>query len=197
MIDRNLLVGLHGKTLFYPCCGKDLTLPIELFASAISDFCFADKRPPWARRIRDAIPSTVEKVTGNAYRDINSGNIFLFNYYWQDAREVLKELPQLGVFFHRGDGLATEKGVSSGIPWLGEEYLGQILSKLVPGGFVVTDGSNCPQDGPFQLKRYYDTKEEEYAGTVFDEVFEYKGYTFSCLGNAGRRYGPTLIWQVN
>ena len=41
-IKPELLKPLAGTSLFYPCCGDDLLLPIELFASVISDFYFVE-----------------------------------------------------------------------------------------------------------------------------------------------------------
>ena len=46
--------------------------------------------------------------------------------------------------------------VPSGVPWLGREWLAEeSLAKLVPGGFLVTDGSNRPIDGPEALSGFH------------------------------------------
>ena len=41
-LDRSILEHLDGTTLFYPCSGDDLLLPIATFSPFVSDFWFVD-----------------------------------------------------------------------------------------------------------------------------------------------------------
>ena len=99
------------------------------------------------------------------------------------------------MFFHRGDTLANGEG-SSGVPWLGREWLTKILTKLVPGGFLVTDGSNCPMDGPKALSAFHADGSIGSRAVNEAKAFEFGGRLLSCVGYTGDRYGPTLVWHA-
>lgn len=111
-----------------------------------------------------------------------------------------EDLGDLGVFFYRGDS-SGEGG--SGNHWLKADHMGEILAKLLPGGLIVSDGSDgaCYYSkgaayGPV-LRQYRDSKKNIQA--IMDEKPAFKdklGHQFKCVGYAGHRYGPTLIWQV-
>jgi hypothetical protein len=124
-----------------------------------------------------------------------SGNEFDLHRWARRGEEALAEIPRLGVFFHRGDTLAHGEG-SSGVPWLGCDWLTQIAAKLVPGGFLVTDGSNCPTDGPKELSAFYANRTLGPRAVNEAKSFEFAGRFLSCVGYAGERYGPTLIWRI-
>jgi hypothetical protein len=82
-----------------------------------------------------------------------------------------------------------------------------VCSKLMDGGLFVTDGSqrkrwmNSTSSGAYrQLTKYNFEKspmppEELVASTK--PFTDSKGRTFTCIGYAGERYGPTLVWRVN
>jgi len=44
-----VLKAIVDTALFYPCCGQDLDLPIQLFASAVSDFFSSTSESPVVR----------------------------------------------------------------------------------------------------------------------------------------------------
>ena len=189
---------IEGAALFYPCCGQDLETPIRLFASAIAEFHFADVRRP--RRLGHAVadPLSVQggRITGrDRFRDRASRAEFDVYRLERRGEDAFAEIRPLGVFFHRGDTLAKGEG-SSGVPWLGREWLGKILGTLVPGGFVVTDGSNRPMDGPPELSEFHGNREIGARAVGQARPFELAGRTLSCVGYAGERRGPTLIWQA-
>ena len=50
-LHPSVLEPITGTALFYPCCGDDLQLPIDLFGHALADFYFADTRTPRWRRL--------------------------------------------------------------------------------------------------------------------------------------------------
>jgi len=82
------------------------------------------------------------------------------------------------------------------VPWLGRTWLTTILARLVRGGFLVTDGSNRPPDGPPELSRFPGNTDIGAQAARKVRPFEFAGRSLSCVGYAGERYGPTLVWRV-
>ena len=134
-------------------------------------------------------------MDADRFRHRISGNEFDLYRWGRRGEDAFEDIPRLGVFFHRGDTLANGEG-SSGVPWLGSEWLTHILVKLVPGGFLVTDGSNSPTDGPSEFRAFHGN--QTIGSRAVDEAkpFEFRGRFLSCVGYAGERYGPTLIWRA-
>ena len=106
------------------------------------------------------------------------------------------DISSLGVFFHRGDTLAQGEA-SSGVPWLGRSLFSIVLSKLISGGLVVTDGSNLTPDGPQGLAQFHNDKEVQEAAATAARPFEYETRRFTCIAYAGTKNGPTLVWRVS
>ena len=125
-------------------------------------------------------------------------------------------LPKIGVFFYRGD---SSEG--SNVAWLRasnwsrnktQKWLfHEVLGRLVDGGLVVTDGSRHedagglpvttqPQKGYFpflELARFHTNNEIGIDAVKLAESFrDDEGRHFKCVGYAGQKYGPTLIWRV-
>lgn len=104
----------------------------------------------------------------------------------------------MGVFFYRGDSLG-EGG--SGDLWLDQKHLEEVCDKLVDGGLIVTDGSNHREDHAIRpLWRYNHKKPptddpRELVESI-DPFTDKSGRHFTCVGYAGYKYGPTLIWRV-
>ncbi len=88
------------------------------------------------------------------------------------------------------------QGEGSGVPWLGAELFSQVLRKLVVGGLVVTDGSNSAEGGPPHLNDFYPDSDLGQSASSLAIPFTYDDRNFTCVGYAGRRYGPTLVWLV-
>lgn len=198
ILEPEYLLKVNDTALFYPCSGNDLELPIRLFGSAITDFYFADIRKP---RLPDLHGIAAIKSRGrpSAPRDIlrhqDSGHEFRLHRVQRRAEEMIAELPKLGVFFFRGDNPHDGEG-SSGILWLGEELFSRILDRLIPGGLVVTDGSNPGPGGPEHLSDFYHNREIRDGAISAAIPFDYLGRRFTCVGYVGEMYGPTLVWQV-
>ena len=208
LIKPEFLKPLIGTSLFYPCCGNDLLLPIELFASVISDFYFVEIN---SIPIRPKLDDIADKVTdGQEYLKYEktdmflhraSGQKFRIHRWCADGRDALPKMSNLGVFFYRGDCPLDGKGIpgegSSGVLWLGEKIFSQVLALLVPNALVVTDGSNgdFEQTGTKHLSELYRNKLKEKAMKKAIP-FEYLGRKFTCIGYVGEKYGPTLVWQV-
>ena len=106
---------------------------------------------------------------------------------------------KFGVFYYRGDSLG-EGG--SGISWMAGKRLNIICDKLIDGGLIVTDGSNGgrSKDNHSQFWKFHnsskDKPEPEEMIASMKPIKDTKGRTFTCVGYAGERYGPTFIWQV-
>jgi hypothetical protein len=198
-IDPTHLERIRGTTLFYPCCGRDLGVPIQLFGSVVSAFYFVDVAGPRHRRAQDdgLIPLVRGRSAGpRRYRHRTSGSEFELHLLQKRGEEVFPDIPNLGVFFHRGDTLADGEG-SSGVPWLGGAWLVTIFRTLVPGGLLVTDGSNCPVDGPPELRAFHGDRTLGPRAARKARPFEFAGRRLACVGYAGERYGPTLVWRVD
>ncbi len=129
---------------------------------------------------------------------------------------ALFQLPKLGVFFYRGD---SSEG--SNVAWLRasnwsrnkrQKWLfHEVLDRLANGGLVVTDGSRHegangliiktqPETGhyPFlELARFHGNNEIGNAAAKQSNSFEDdEERHFECVGYAGNKRGPTLIWRV-
>jgi hypothetical protein len=137
-------VNLVNTALFYPCCGPDLRDPLRLFGEVISDFYCVDIKRYRLSAIDGfhALKSQETDTEDLVHR--RSHPVVRLHRWQRRAEEVLSDLPRLGVFFFRGDypvnGVAGER--SSGVLWLGGELFPRVLDLVIPGGLVVTDGSN-------------------------------------------------------
>lgn len=156
--------------------------------------------PNWDSNDRDIEPCVLTET----YLHIASERCFRIHrrrgYGFSALR---KEITSLGVFFYRGD---SEGEGGSGNLWLASDHISDVLKKLVDGGLIVTDGS---QHGRTHAKNYAKEYEElwKYRKCSMDvkeikkiiesaRFTDEEGRTFTCVGYAGHRYGPTLIWQV-
>ena len=159
---------------------------------------FVDIRKPRSPELHDvAQPKLPARRSGeaDAFVHLGSGHNFRLHRRQDRAEAVLHELPKLGVFFFRGDNPVHGEG-SSGVLWLGGDLFSRVLTLLVPGGLVVTDGSNPGSNGPKHLSDFYHNRNVGRAATSVAVPFEYRGRSFTCIGYAGEKNGPTLIWRA-
>ena len=198
-LRHEFLNPIADTALFYPCCGSDLLIPIELFASVITDFYFIDiKQPPPPKLDHIADYQTKSRLNSDTiYNFLHRESMHKFRLHcWkQRGEDALSKLPKLGVFFYRGDNPVDGEG-SSGVLWLGGGLFSQVLSLLVSSGLVVTDGSNCDSSGPTHLSDFYQNREIRDQAMKKAVPFDYLDRKFTCVGYAGEKYGPTLVWQV-
>jgi len=107
---------------------------------------------------------------------------------------------EITVFVNRGDNRGTGEG-SSGICWLSDDgipefpngFLSNIISRITPGGFIVSDGSNADK----LLAEYWSTRDEvpiNVHNTI--KPIELHGRTLKCVGSMKPQYGPVLVWQM-
>jgi hypothetical protein len=197
-LKPELFEAIEGTALFYPGCGQDLALPIQLFAPAVSDFYFVDIRKPRRPefpRIAEPRPNGRHSVSTDTFLHNESNCEFHVHRWQRRGEEAITRLPRLGVFFFRGDHPVNGEG-SSGVLWLGGELFSKILTLLVPGGLVVTDGSNPGPGGPAHLSDFYCNREIGEGAMGAAVPFDYQGRRFTCVGYVGERYGPTLVWRA-
>jgi hypothetical protein len=195
-IDPVILAPIHDKALFYPCCGNDLELPVRLFATAISDFYFVDIKKAGRPSLHEiAVLKSKKSNNTDEFEHNASRRVFRVHRLQQRAEDFLDHLPKLGVLFFRGDNPHDGEG-SSGALWLGGELFRCILDLLVPGAIVATDGSNSDPIGPVGLSKFYHDNNIGKKAKSIADPFKYGGRSFKCIGYAGEKYGPTLIWHV-
>ena len=119
----------------------------------------------------------------------------------QNSLAVFESLPELGIFFYRGD--SSEGG---NVAWLSANQwqtgsnqpamLTAVLDKLADGGLLVTDGSRI-EDKPSEIAPLAQFSNQN-VDVEADQVapFQAFGRRFQLLGTLkpGRR--PTLVWRV-
>jgi hypothetical protein len=131
------------------------------------------------------------------------------------------DISSLGIFYYRGDGMEAWEwmtyfpmfGCGSNNKWLHNDHVGEVCDKLVDEGLFVTDGSNHQQKRPYyelwknhrvarEIEKYKkeDAEKCKDIGRLIDSYKAFtdnKGRKFTCVGYAGYRYGPTMIWKVD
>lgn len=113
---------MENVTIFYPCCGIDISNPIKLLGDKSTHFIFCD-----IRRYRNW--KEIEK----SYASVT--------FLRMDAWDAISKLPEIDILFYRRDGM-SEGG--SGVEVLGDDYLEKLFLKFPPnGGKIITDGSNA------------------------------------------------------
>ena len=197
MFDEETLGAIRNTALFYPCSGNDLGLPISLFAPVVSDFYFVDLRMPRLPDMRHMARRSTSRRDDHPdeFVHLASESVFRVHRWQRHAEESLDDVLALGVFFFRGDNPVQGEG-SSGVLWLGGDLFTRVLSLLVPGGLVVTDGSNPGPNGPSQLSAFYHNRDVGRAAVSEATPFEYSGRAFTCIGYVGEKNGPTLVWRA-
>ncbi len=155
----------------------------------------------WSLHDRDIEPCVLTET----YRHLPSGRrIKIKRRRGYGFSAFRNDIRQIGVFFYRGDS-GGEGG--SGNLWLKPDHIDEICAKLIDGGLLVTDGSqqssrtnSSPKAEYYPLAQYHGTltcpKDPDEIVRVTKPFTDSKGRTFTCIGYAGKRYGPTLIWRV-
>lgn len=190
--------------LFYPCCGKDTLFPITTFGACVDTCIFADPKNH-GRAVYVGKPEhpgigairTIEGVDGQRVRYGPDNSL---TYVKDGLLCFIENVEELSVFFYRGDS-GGECG--SDQRWLGPVLFNAVLAKLLAGGLIVTDGSNCG---------YYNSSWGEYVpwnamaglepfgAPSVGTSFEYDDRIFRCLagpfeGAHGGR--STYVWQMH
>jgi hypothetical protein len=140
-----------------------------------------------------------DERTGKAYEWLEPGGLTERYLHWTSDQLVSvhrrrgfgpsalrKEIGNLGVFFYRGDSLG-EGG--SGTLWLSVHHsnvhlIEEVLAKLVDGGLIVTDGSNChgSQNPYAELGRFHRQAIGREAVRLARPFADPQGRRFECIG---------------
>jgi hypothetical protein len=143
-------IELPLGSLFYPCCGSDIEDAIKHFGPGVEDYYFADPyNPPGRRRSRWdewhtlTIPHTECVVLGpQGHWRIPHREYRVYSYRKDGLLTLLENVQEMSVFYYRGD--STGEG-GSNQKWLSPVLFHTVLAKLLDGGLIVTDGSNCSE----------------------------------------------------
>lgn len=161
-------------------------------------------------RIRD--PHIWPCIRTETYKHLPSKRVIRIHKrrgYGYSTMRYEGRMGKLGVFFYRGD---SPGGYGSGDHWLRGNKLSEIFTHLVDGGLLAIDGSNggansqrhSQQRGSYrELFKYYYSWTNGERLTSQQLIEEVKTFTdkyqrkYTCVGYAGDRYGPTMIWKVD
>lgn len=135
-------------------------------------------------------------VVTERYRNLISNtkfNIHLRNGYGVSA--LRKDIPKISIFFYRGD---SEGEGGSGTQWLNSTHFDLVIKKMLNHGLIVTDGSQSCGSKQYAKFSTFHRKSEGYEAYIYNQetFFDNQGNMFECIGYAGNRYGPTLIWKL-
>ncbi len=141
-------IQIPRGSLFYPCCGTDTSDAIRLFGECVTTFYFADPYnppPPVPEAKNDShpidIPHIVTVVPGpGERRETNDSTRTILSYRKDGLLTFIEDVRELSIFYYCGDSYG-EGG--SNQRWLEPVLFHAVLGKLLDGGLVVTDGSNC------------------------------------------------------
>ena len=113
------------------------------------------------------------------------------------------EAGKLGVFFYRGD---SQGEGGSGNLWLSGRRIAEVCDKLIEGGLLVLDGSDgCRWRRTFEkggvYKEFFQRQHEVERDPALlmasrRGFWDEAGRRFDCVGYAGMRYGPTMVWRL-
>lgn len=105
------------------------------------------------------------------------------------------DIKRISVFFYRGD---SDGEGGSGTQWLNSSRFDGVLKKMVDNGLIVTDGSqSCGSKQYAKFATFFRSKDgyQDYINNR-ETFYDSQGFKFECVGFAGHRYGPTLIWKL-
>lgn len=201
--------GIPEGSLLYPCCGSDIEDALRRFGPFVSACHFADPfDPPLVKRIREnnrpvAIPNVVNIVPGIGHtwtieRDELPCPVVV--HQKDGLLTLLQDISHLAVFYYRGD---SQGEGGSDQRWLWPVLFEVVISRLLEGGIVCTDGSNsnCWSEGlstysPFVMlggnpPRFLPRSR------VGDKIV-YGPRTLECIAELqGKNQGSTMLaWRV-
>lgn len=192
-VDRMYFSAKHPADTAQPVLKNDARY--ELLSKKI------DGPSSWPSSNPDITPC----VLTECYKHIETGRIMRIHRrrgYGFSALRNEDKIQTIGVFFYRGD---SQGEGGSGNWWLEQEHLDEALDKLIDGGLLVLDGS----DGkPYKRNSGIHKEICKYTRNTpvsltpkelvasMNVVTDHKKREYHCVGYAGMKYGPTMIWQV-
>lgn len=193
-----LQIQLPLGSLFYPCCGSDIRHAVASFASSVVDCHFADPYHPPLQRSRRAadgppllIPhvKTVVVVGRPEHKRFDNFGCPVYSHRKDGLLTLIDDVRSMSIFYYRGDSYG-EGG--SNQPWLEPVLFHTVLARLLDGGIVATDGSNCGsgRDGSVPWNSLC-------GGAPKGTRFDYAGRQFLCVGELRDSHRRNVnVWQV-
>jgi hypothetical protein len=130
---------LSLKTAFYPCCGKDIEIPLRILNKFVERVIFCDIKDDIFKRF---------KINTNKSNNIFKNTRFITG----GVQEVIKCLQRIDVLFYRCD---SEGEGGSNLKVLGNDFLQMVLGRMpLEGGLIITDGSNSRQRNFEKMTRH-------------------------------------------
>ena len=196
-VQCHLGITIPRGSLFYPCCGDDIDHAIESFTACVTDFHFADPYHLPVKRGAGTACSTIDipHLTTVVQRDTVSTSVernsSVLHLHEKDGLLTLIEnVERLSVFYYRGDSYG-EGGSKQ--RWLEPVLFHTLLAKLLNGGLIVTDGSNCGSGDPHVPVRWAALCGE----APDDRDFLYAQRRFTYVSHLGEHRDRALrAWQV-
>lgn len=193
-----LRIELPLGSLFYPCCGSDTAHAVASFGPYVTDCHFADPYNPPCGRSRPApdlkqilVPSVETVVVGGRVgRTIVNANSVVHSHEKDGLLTLIEDIGLLSVFYYRGDSYG-EGG--SNQRWLEPVLFHTVLARLLDGGLIATNGSNCGsglQDKSVPWSALCSSLREEKRFVYARREFQFVGD----LNDPGR--GDVQVWQV-
>jgi len=206
-----LNIDIPEGRLFHPCCGSRDNTSFRLFKDAVSGFNFADPYElPSFQGSTQSITTignprnikSVQKIGGigdvcipdTLPKDLSQSSAeFIRKFYLDGAITLIRYIPDMSIFYYTGDS-PGEGG--SGQVWLGNSLFPLMLTRLLDGGLIVTDGS---WSGEYvknfeEIYPWYPILKQDDDEIV--ESFQYAGRKFKRLGEVGKKNGPIIAWHV-
>lgn len=192
---QSLAARIPLGPLFYPCSGRDIAAPIKLFSGSVNEFHFADPINPVKRitleknqRYKISEPKTIAHL-GNVITQPSQSfrlrrlNETVVSHNKDGALTLIDDISAISVFYYRGDS-GGEGG--SGQYWMGAVLLDLIMSRMISGGIICSDGSNS-----------IGTQFKNLSGIAEGGHFKYRNLVLTRLPKTlpGKR-APMSVWQV-
>ncbi|MEI8363624.1 MAG: hypothetical protein WCG35_10460 [Betaproteobacteria bacterium] len=151
--DSSILVGgykIPKGSLFYPCSGRDVVDAIKFFGDRVNEYHFSDPFHPLFKTLnRDVAPKISDVINLPSIGNIvlHEGGVTKKPAYGQPSVfhqkdgvfTLIDDITNMSVFYYRGD---SQGEGGSGQNWLGPVLFDLVLSRLMNGGLICTDGAN-------------------------------------------------------
>jgi len=122
--------NLDLRTAFYPCCGEDIEVPLQILQPYVDRVIFCDN-------------SLCSIEAYNAIQLKMEVGLLKVRFISGSVVDVLKTIQRIDVLFYRCD--SNGEG-GSGVFVLGNWILQMVLDRMpLSGGMIITDGSNSRQ----------------------------------------------------
>lgn len=122
--------NLELRTAFYPCCGEDSEIPLQILQPYVDRVIFCDRSP--------CLIETYKAIELNVKAGLPK-----VRFISGCVADVLKMIQRIDVLFYRCD--SNGEG-GSGVFVLGNWVLQKVINRMpCSGGLIITDGSNSRQ----------------------------------------------------